>query len=58
MLKAGIKFEKGIGRGSDRKAEDKIIANPQMIWEPLVLVSGCLKAEIFEVKALNFRAAL
>ncbi len=31
ILKAGIKLEKGMGRGKDRKADDKIIEIPQMI---------------------------
>ena len=58
MLRAGMRFEKGIGRGSDKKADDRTIANPHKMCEPLVLVMGCLKADILDVKLLNLTAAL
>ena len=31
ILKAGTKFENGMGRGSDKKAEEITIASPQII---------------------------
>jgi hypothetical protein len=31
ILRAGMRFEKGMGRGSERIAEERIIDNPQMM---------------------------
>ena len=58
MLRAGMKLEKGMGSGSERKAEERTIERPQNMCDNLVLMIGCLKAEILVVKALNFKAAL
>lgn len=52
-----MRLENGIGSGKDKKAELRTIASPHRIWEPRLFVTGCLKAEIFEVKELNLLAA-
>jgi hypothetical protein len=57
MLRAGMRFERGIGKGRDRKAAEITIANPQKKWEKREFVMGCLKAESFDVKDENFKAA-
>ncbi len=58
ILRAGIKFENGIGRGRDKKPAVMIIDMPQMIWLARLCTTGCLKVDIFEVKLLNLTAAL
>ena len=58
MLSAGTKFEKGIGSGRERKAEERIMVRPQKMWEIRLFVIGCLNAEILDVKLLNLQAAL
>ncbi len=57
ILSAGMRFERGIGNGSERKAAEITIANPQKKWEKREFVMGCLKAESFDVKDENFKAA-
>ena len=58
ILSAGIRLEKGIGRGSDKKAAERIIANPHITLANRLCAKGCLKVEIREVKALKREAAL
>ncbi len=58
MPKAGMKLEKGIGRGRERKAASKVIARPQRICEARELVTGCLIVASFEVILENLTATL
>ena len=46
MLKAGIKFEKGMGRGSERMVAEKMTKIEQTMCEILVPIIGCFKKDI------------
>ena len=38
---AGTKLDIGIGRGRDRKAAERAMASPQMIWLARLFTHGC-----------------